>query len=147
MCKSFTITKGWFMNSKEIRDSFVNFFESKGHLHLPGSSLIPKDPTLLFTAAGMVPLKSYFLGEEVPLRTRITTVQKCLRTNDIENVGYTARHHTFFEMLGNFSIGDYFKEDAISWAVEYVTKSLGLPFENLWVTIYKEDRKTQEIWK
>ena len=135
------------MNSKEIRDSFVNFFESKGHLHLPGSSLIPKDPTLLFTAAGMVPLKSYFLGEEVPLRTRITTVQKCLRTNDIENVGYTARHHTFFEMLGNFSIGDYFKEDAISWAVEYVTKSLGLPFENLWVTIYKEDRKTQEIWK
>lgn len=135
------------MNSKEIRDSFVNFFESKGHLHLPGSSLIPKDPTLLFTAAGMVPLKSYFLGEEVPPRTRIITVQKCLRTNDIENVGYTARHHTFFEMLGNFSIGDYFKEDAISWAVEYMTKSLGLPFENLWVTIYKEDRKTQEIWK
>jgi len=135
------------MNSKEIRESFVNFFESKGHLHLPGSSLIPKDPTLLFTSAGMVPLKSYFLGEEVPPRTRIATVQKCLRTNDIDNVGYTARHHTFFEMLGNFSIGDYFKEESIEWAVEYVTKILGLPFENLWVTVYREDLETKEIWK
>ena len=135
------------MDSKEIRNSFVNFFESKGHLHMPGSSLIPKDPTLLFTSAGMVPLKSYFLGEETPPSARITTVQKCLRTNDIENVGYTARHHTFFEMLGNFSIGDYFKEDAIAWAVEFVTKILGLPFERLWVTIYKQDVETKDIWK
>lgn len=135
------------MNSKEIRESFVKFFESNGHLHLPGSSLIPKDPTLLFTAAGMVPLKSYFLGEETPPSKRLVTVQKCLRTNDIDNVGYTSRHHTFFEMLGNFSIGDYFKEEAIAWSIEYITKNLGLPFDKLWVTIFREDTETREIWK
>ncbi len=135
------------MDSKEIRESFLKFFEDKGHLRLKSASLIPKDPTLLFTAAGMVPLKAYYLGEEEPPRRRLTTVQKCLRTNDIDNVGYTTRHHTFFEMLGNFSIGDYFKEEAIPWAYEYVTKVLNLPKEKLWVTIYKDDKESKEIWK
>ncbi len=135
------------MNSKDIRESFLKFFEDKGHLRMRSASLIPKDPTLLFTAAGMVPLKAYYLGEEVPPNRRITTVQKCLRTNDIDNVGYTTRHHTFFEMLGNFSIGDYFKEDAIPWAYEYVTKVLQLPKERLWITVYKDDNESREIWK
>jgi len=135
------------MDSREIRESFLKFFENKGHTRLKSASLIPNDPTLLFTAAGMVPLKAYYLGEEVPPNRRLTTVQKCLRTNDIDNVGYTARHHTFFEMLGNFSIGDYFKEDAIPWAYEYVTKVLGLPKEKLWVTVYKDDNEAREIWK
>jgi len=135
------------MDSKEIRESFLKFFEDKGHLRLKSASLIPKDPTLLFTAAGMVPLKAYYLGEEEPPKRRITTVQKCLRTNDIDNVGYTTRHHTFFEMLGNFSIGDYFKEEAIPWAYEYVTKVLNLPKDKLWVTVYKDDDESREIWK
>ncbi|MGB9694877.1 MAG: alanine--tRNA ligase [Caldisericaceae bacterium] len=135
------------MNSKEIREGYLKFFENKGHLRLKSSSLIPQDPTLLFTVAGMVPLKGYFLGEETPPSQRITTVQKCLRTNDIENVGITKRHHTFFEMLGNFSIGDYFKEDAINWAFEFSTEFLKLPLSNLWVTIYKDDIETRDIWK
>ena len=135
------------MNSKDIRESFLKFFEDKGHLRMRSASLIPKDPTLLFTAAGMVPLKAYYLGEEIPPNRRITTVQKCLRTNDIDNVGYTTRHHTFFEMLGNFSIGDYFKEEAIPWAYEYVTKVLQLPKERLWITVYKDDNESREIWK
>jgi len=108
------------MDSKEIREGFLKYFESKGHLRLKSFSLVPQDPTLLFTAAGMVPLKAYYLGEEIPPSRRITTVQKCVRTNDIENVGNTARHHTFFEMLGNFSIGDYFKEDAITYAMDFI---------------------------
>jgi alanyl-tRNA synthetase len=109
--------------------------------------LIPKDPTLLFTAAGMVPLKSYFTGEEIPPRRRITTCQKCLRTNDIEQVGKTIRHHTFFEMLGNFSIGDYFKDEAIFWAYELLTKIYGLEKEKLWVSIYPNDDEALNIWK
>jgi alanyl-tRNA synthetase len=135
------------MNSREIRESYLKFFEDKGHLRLKSASLIPKDPTLLFTAAGMVPLKAYYLGEEEPPRRRLTTVQKCLRTNDVDNVGYTTRHHTFFEMLGNFSIGDYFKEEAIPWAYEFVTEVLGLPEEKLWITIYKDDLESKGIWK
>lgn len=135
------------MESKDIREGFLKFFESKNHLRLKSSSLIPKDPTLLFTGAGMVPLKAYFLQEETPPSLRITTVQKCVRTNDIEQVGFTPRHHTFFEMLGNFSIGDYFKEEAIAWALEFSTKNLGLPLEKLWVTIYKDDAEAKEIWK
>jgi len=135
------------MDSREIRESFLKFFESKGHLRLKSFSLIPQDPTLLFTAAGMVPLKSYFLQEETPPSRRITTVQKCVRTNDIENVGNTPRHHTFFEMLGNFSIGDYFKEEAIAFAMEFILDYLKLPKDRLWVTIYKEDLETKEIWK
>ncbi|BAL80597.1 alanine--tRNA ligase [Caldisericum exile] len=135
------------MNSKEIREGFLKYFETKGHLRLKSFSLVPQDPTLLFTAAGMVPLKSYFLGEEIPPSRRITTVQKCVRTNDIENVGNTPRHHTFFEMLGNFSIGDYFKEEAIAFAMEFILDFLKLPKERLWVTIYKDDLETKEIWK
>jgi alanyl-tRNA synthetase len=139
--------EGGLMNSREIRESFLKFFEDKGHLRLRSASLVPKDPTLLFTAAGMVPLKAYYLGEEEPPRHRITTVQKCLRTNDIDNVGYTTRHHTFFEMLGNFSIGDYFKKEAIPWSYEFVTEVLRLPKDKLWITIYKDDEESREIWK
>ena len=135
------------MDSRDIRVGFLKYFESKGHLRLNSFPLVPKDPTLLFTAAGMVPLKSYFLGEEVPPSRRITTVQKCVRTNDIENVGNTPRHHTFFEMLGNFSIGDYFKEEAIAFAMEFILDFLKLPKDRLWVTIYKDDLETKEIWK
>lgn len=109
--------------------------------------MIPKDPTLLFTAAGMVPLKSYFLGEEKPPNPRITTCQACIRTNDIEQVGKTIRHHTFFEMLGNFSIGDYFKKEAIPWAYELVTKVYGLPKEKLWVSVYPDDEEAYNIWR
>ena len=133
--------------SKEIREEFLKFFEDRGHLRLPSFSLIPKDPTLLFTAAGMVPLKSYFLGEEKPPNPRITTCQACIRTNDIEQVGKTIRHHTFFEMLGNFSIGDYFKEDAIPWAYELVTKIYGLPKEKLWVSVYPDDDEAYSLWR
>ncbi|HRU73521.1 MAG TPA: alanine--tRNA ligase [Caldisericia bacterium] len=130
-----------------MRKEFLDFFESNEHLILPSFSLIPKDPTLLFTAAGMVPLKSYFLGEEEPPKRRIATCQKCLRTNDIEQVGKTIRHHTFFEMLGNFSIGDYFKEDAILWAYELLTKNFGLNKEKIWVSIYPDDDEALKIWK
>ncbi|HON83185.1 MAG TPA: alanine--tRNA ligase-related protein, partial [Caldisericia bacterium] len=135
------------LSSKKIRKEFLDFFESNEHLILPSFSLIPKDPTLLFTAAGMVPLKSYFLGEEEPPKRRIATCQKCLRTNDIEQVGKTIRHHTFFEMLGNFSIGDYFKEDAILWAYELLTKNFGLNKEKIWVSIYPDDDEALKIWK
>ncbi len=141
------------MKSAEIREAFLRFFEKKGHSRVASSSLIPaNDPTLLFTNAGMNQFKDCFLGLEKRAYTRATTSQKCVRAggkhNDLENVGYTARHHTFFEMLGNFSFGDYFKRDAINYAWEFLTSSdwLGLPQEKLWVTVYASDDEAYDIW-
>ncbi|MBJ55383.1 MAG: alanine--tRNA ligase [Gammaproteobacteria bacterium] len=139
------------MKSNDIRQSFLNYFKSKGHEIVPSSSLVPgNDPTLLFTNAGMVQFKDLFLGSEVRSYTRAVSSQRCVRAggkhNDLENVGYTARHHTFFEMLGNFSFGDYFKEDAIRYAWEFLTESLQLPREKLWVTVFQDDDEAAEIW-
>lgn len=131
----------------ELRERYLKFFEGKGHLRLPSFSLVPRnDPSLLLINSGMAPLKPYFTGQEEPPRKRVTTCQKCIRTPDIENVGKTARHGTFFEMLGNFSFGDYFKNEAIPWAWEFVTKDLQMPEDKLWVTIYEDDDEAFEIW-
>jgi len=131
----------------ELRERYLSFFESKGHLRLPSFSLIPQnDPSLLLINSGMAPLKPYFTGKEEPPRRRVTTCQKCIRTPDIENVGKTARHGTFFEMLGNFSFGDYFKKEAIPWAWEFFTKDLQIPEDRLWVSVYEEDDEAFEIW-
>lgn len=135
------------MGLNEIREQFLRFFESKDHLRLPSFSLVPhNDPSVLLINAGMTPLKPYFTGAEKPPRNRITTCQKCIRTPDIENVGKTARHGTFFEMLGNFSFGDYFKKEAIQWAWEFVTEVMGMPEDRLYVSIYEEDEEAFEIW-
>lgn len=131
----------------ELRDAYLNFFESKGCLKHKSYSLIPQnDKSLLLIVAGMAPLKPYFTGQETPPRARMTTCQKCIRTGDIENVGKTARHGTFFEMLGNFSFGDYFKEEAISWAWEFCVDVLKLPEERLYVSVYEEDDEAEKIW-
>ncbi|WP_177220805.1 alanine--tRNA ligase [Selenomonas sp. GACV-9] len=137
------------MSGNELREAYLQFFsEKKGHLRLPSFSLIPKDdPTLLLIGAGMAPLKPFFTGKMKPPRTRVTTSQRCVRTGDIENVGRTARHQTFFEMLGNFSFGDYFKGEAIPWAWEFLTEVVELPKEKLWVTVYPDDDEAIEIWK
>ena len=137
------------MSGNELREAYLQFFaEKKGHLRLPSFSLIPQDdPTLLLIGAGMAPLKPFFTGKMKPPRTRVTTSQRCVRTGDIENVGRTARHQTFFEMLGNFSFGDYFKGEAIPWAWEFLTEVVELPKDKLWVTVYPDDDEAIEIWK
>ncbi len=140
------------MNSREVRDTFLRYFESQGHTSVQSSSLVPHgDPTLLFTNSGMVQFKRCFLGEEQRSYTRAASSQKCVRAggkhNDLENVGYTARHHTFFEMLGNFSFGDYFKEGAIDMAWELLTVKYGLPKEHLWATVFHEDDEARQLWQ
>lgn len=131
----------------ELREKYLSFFESKGHLRLQSFSLIPKDDnSLLLINSGMAPMKKYFTGEVTPPRKRVTTCQKCIRTPDIERVGITARHGTYFEMLGNFSFGDYFKHEATAWAWEFCTKVLEMPVDKLWVTIYTDDDQAFEIW-
>ena len=131
----------------ELREMYLSFFESKGHLRMPSFSLVPQnDPSILLNNAGMTPLKPYFTGLEVPPSKRVTTCQKCIRTPDIENVGKTSRHGTFFEMLGNFSFGDYFKKEAIAWAWEFMTKTLEIPEDKLFVSVYEEDDEAYDIW-
>jgi alanyl-tRNA synthetase len=140
------------MQGSEIRKKFLKYFESKGHTIVDSASLVPhNDPTLLFTNAGMVQFKDVFLGVDKRGFTRATTSQKCVRAggkhNDLDTVGRTARHHTFFEMLGNFSFGDYFKSDAIGYAWEFLTKIIGLSEEQLWVTIYLDDDEAFHLWR
>src|SRR5499433_2241252 len=139
-------------SANELRQAFIRYFEQHGHQAVPSSALIPQaDPTLLFTNAGMNQFKRVFLGEETRPYKRAVSVQKCLRAggkhNDLENVGYTARHHTFFEMLGNFSFGDYFKEDAIRFGWEFLTKTAGLAKDRMWVTIFREDDEADRLWR
>ena len=131
----------------QLRKMFLEFFESKGHLAMKSFSLVPhNDKSLLLINSGMAPLKPYFTGQEIPPRRRVTTCQKCIRTGDIENVGKTARHGTFFEMLGNFSFGDYFKKEAIEWSWEFLTQVVGLNPDRLYPSVYEEDDEAFEIW-
>ncbi|HUX19544.1 MAG TPA: alanine--tRNA ligase-related protein, partial [Acidithiobacillus sp.] len=139
------------MHAQAIRQAFLEYFVEQGHQIVPSSPLIPRnDPTLLFTNAGMVPFKDVFLGLETRPYRRAVSSQRCMRAggkhNDLENVGYTARHHTFFEMLGNFSFGDYFKREVIGFAWRFLTERLGLPPEKLWITVYEEDDEAADIW-
>ncbi|HEY9802421.1 MAG TPA: alanine--tRNA ligase [Leptolyngbyaceae cyanobacterium] len=135
------------LSGNEIRSRFLNFYAQRGHQILPSASLVPEDPTVLLTIAGMLPFKPIFLGQRTPEFKRATTSQKCIRTNDIENVGRTKRHQTFFEMLGNFSFGDYFKEQAIAWGWEISTEVFGLPKERLVVSVFEEDDEAYAIWR
>ena len=131
----------------DLREKYLSFFESKGHLRLPSYSLVPhNDKSLLLINSGMAPMKKFFTGEEIPPRNRVTTCQKCIRTPDLERVGHTARHGTFFEMLGNFSFGDYFKEEAIAWSWEFLTGWLEIPADLLWPSIYEHDEEAYDIW-
>ncbi len=124
----------------DLREKYLSFFESKDHLRLPSYPLVPiNDKSLLLINSGMAPMKKFFTGEEIPPRTRVTTCQKCIRTPDLERVGHTARHGTFFEMLGNFSFGDYFKNEATAWAWEFFTEVLEMPKELLYVSVYQDD--------
>ena len=139
------------MKIAAIRQAFLNYYQELGHEIVPSSSLVPgNDATLLFTNAGMVQFKDVFLGDEERSYNRAVSSQRCVRAggkhNDLENVGYTARHHTFFEMLGNFSFGDYFKQDAIKFAWDFLTKELGLPEDRLWVTVHNSDTEAERIW-
>src|SRR6202140_5458858 len=143
--------KPTYMSASDVRRAFLDYFERHGHTVVPSSSLVPgNDPTLLFTNAGMVQFKDVFLGNERCDYVRAVTSQRCLRAggkhNDLENVGYTARHHTFFEMLGNFSFGDYFKREAIRYAWELLTQVYGLPADKLWATVYETDDDAYDIW-
>ncbi|HCU21522.1 MAG TPA: alanine--tRNA ligase [Candidatus Atribacteria bacterium] len=135
------------MTSSELRQKFLDFFEEKEHKILPSASLIPNDPTLLLTIAGMVPFKPIFLNKIQPNFKRVVSVQKCVRVNDLGNVGHTARHHTFFEMLGNFSFGDYFKKEACLWGWEFLTQWIGFSPERMWVSVHREDQEAYEVWK
>ena len=140
------------MKTAEVRDAYLKFFAERGHEIVPSSPLVPhNDPTLLFTNAGMNQFKDPLLGRSNPGYTRAASSQRCVRAggkhNDLENVGYTARHHTFFEMLGNFSFGDYFKEDTIKWAWEFVADVLGLPRDKIWVTVHPSDEEARRLWE
>ena len=139
------------MTSSELRERFLSYFSERGHTIVPSASLIPQaDPSLLFTNAGMVPFKSVFLGEETREYSRAVSSQRCIRAggkhNDLEQVGLTGRHHTLFEMLGNFSFGDYFKSDAITYGWEFLTKHVGLPKDKLLVTVFRDDDDAYDIW-
>ena len=132
----------------DLREKYLSFFESKGHLRLGSFSLVPNnDKSLLLINSGMAPMKKYFTGEVTPPRNRVTTCQKCIRTPDLERVGKTARHGTYFEMLGNFSFGDYFKSEAIPWAWEFLTETLEIPEELLWPSVYESDDEAYNIWR
>ncbi len=141
------MTSGTAHGADHLRAAFTGFFVERGHAAVPSASLIPHDPTVLFTIAGMVPFKPFFLGDEVPPWTRATSVQKCFRTVDIDVVGTTQRHCTFFEMLGNFSFGDYFKAEAIPFAWELVTGVLGIDGDRLWITVHEDDDEAEAIWQ
>ena len=139
-------------SAQDLRQAFIRYFEQHGHQAVPSSPLIPQaDPTLLFTNAGMNQFKGVFLGQETRRYRRAVSAQKCLRAggkhNDLENVGYTRRHHTFFEMLGNFSFGDYFKEDAIRFGWEFLTQTVGLDQSRLWITVFREDEEAEHLWR
>ena len=132
----------------QLRSMFQDFYKSKDHYPRKSFSLVPEnDKSLLIINSGMAPLKPYFAGLETPPSKRMTTCQKCIRTGDIDNVGHTSRHGTFFEMLGSFSFGDYFKKESLTWGWEFITSVLKMPIDKLWATVYEEDNQAYEIWK
>ena len=138
-------------SADELRRAFVEFFEARGHVAVPSASVIPVDPTVLFTIAGMIPFKGYFTGDESPPYPRAVSVQKCIRAggkhNDLDDIGRTNRHFSFFEMLGNFSFGDYFKAEAIRFAWDFYTEVMGVDTDRLWITVYEDDDEAERIWR